>query len=279
MQTPIYNRIHASRYMHYLLCALLLLPLFSCEKVIDLDLNEAEKKYVIEAVLTDQPGTTRVIISETKNFDELNDFPPVSGASVTISETGGTATTLTETSPGEYEANALTGRSGKTYTLSVNIGGKIFTAVSTMPAKVNLDSIYITDELLFTDTRKTVNAVFDDPAGLGNNYRFVQYVQGIKESQVMIRNDDYSDGRKIVAKLFYFTGDEDYAGKIESGDEVTVEMQCIDKNIYKYWYSLDRSATGGSGQATPSNPVTNLQGGALGYFSAHTLQVKKVIAP
>ena len=56
-------------------------------------------------------------------------------------------------------------------------------------------------------------------------------------------------------------------------------MECIDRPIYKYWYSLDRSATGGSGQATPSNPVTNLQGGALGYFSAHTLQSRTMIVP
>lgn len=267
----------------YLPCLLLILCaacLSSCEKVIDVDLNSADKKYVIEANITDLAGTAQVIITQTSNFDEPNDFPHISGATVTISESGGATTTLPEsTTPGYYEAPAFHGTSGKTYTLTVNAGGKTFTAVSVMPTKVKLDTMYITDELLFTDTRKTVNAVFDDPAGFGNNYRFVQYVNGIRETQVMIRNDEYSDGRKIVAKLFYFTGDEDYENKIESGDEVKLEMQCIDKNMYKYWYSLDRSSTGGSGQATPSNPVTNIQGGALGYFSAHTLETRTIIAP
>jgi hypothetical protein len=248
--------------------------------VIDVDLNSSDKKYVIEANITDQPGTAQVIITQTNNFDQPNAFPHISGATVTVTESGGATTTLPESSsPGYYESPAFQGVSGKTYTLTVNVNGKTFTAVSMMPAKIKLDTMYITDELLFTDTRKTVNTVFEDPVGFGNNYRFVQYVNGIRETQVMIRNDEYSDGRRIVAKLFYFTGDEDYENKIETGDEVKIEMQCIDKNMYKYWYSLDRSSTGGSGQATPSNPVTNLQGGALGYFSAHTLETRTMIAP
>lgn len=251
----------------------------SCEKVINIDLGKADKKFVIEAMVTDLPGTAQVLISQTQHFNEPNDFPAVTGAIVTISVNGGPTTVLTPTTPGVYEAPFLVGIPGQTYTLSVTIGGKQFTAQSTMPVKVNLDSIYITDEQLFTETRKTVNAVFDDPTGPGDNYRFVQYVNGFKENQVMIRNDEYSDGRRIVNKLFYFSGDEDYKGKIKSGDEVTIDMLCIDRNIFKYWFSLDRSATGGTGQATPSNPVTNIQGGALGYFSAHTLQTETMIAP
>lgn len=265
----------------YLLPALAVsvLLLSSCEKVIDIDLDKAEKKYVIEAVITDQPGTAKVLVSQTRNFDEDNSFPGVAGAVVTITESGGATTVLTPGAAGVYEAPALAGTSGKTYTLSVNISGQSFTAVSTMPQKVNFDTAYITDELLFTETQKIVNAVFNEPPGLGNCYRFAQYVNGEKEDQVFILNDDYSDGRRITYKLYYFSDDEDDDTKIKSGDQVTIDMLCIDRNIYKYWFSLDRSATGGSGQATPANPVTNLQGGALGYFSAHTLQTKTMIAP
>ncbi|MET0392789.1 MAG: DUF4249 domain-containing protein [Chitinophagaceae bacterium] len=268
------------RKLHIAAAALAgLFSLSSCEKVIDLDLNEAEKKYVIEAMITDQPGTARVLVSQTKNFDEDNSFTGVAGAEVTITESGGPTTTLSSVQPGIYEAPALTGTSGKTYTLSVRAGTLVFSGVSVMPRKVNLDTIFTTDELLFADTRKIVNAVFHDPAGAGDNYRFVQYVNGLKEDQVMIRNDEYSDGRQIVNKLFYFTDDEDDERNIRSGDQVTIGMMCIDPAIYKYWFSLDRSATGGSGQATPSNPVTNLQGGALGYFSAHTLQSRTMVVP
>jgi hypothetical protein len=259
-----------------------MLPLNSCEKVIDLDLNEAAKKYVIEGILTDLPGTARVLISTTKNFDEDNSFPGVNGATVTITEIGGTTTTFIRTSDGIYESTALVGVSGKTYSLSVTIAGETFSAVCNMPQKVNLDTIFVSDEILFGETRKIVNTIFTDPAGLGNSWRFVQYVNGKKEDQLMIRDDEYSDGRRINNKLFYFTDDEDNEkDEIESGDEVMIDMLCIDPVIYKYWWSLFRSSTdvGGQGQATPSNPVTNIQGGALGYFSAHTLQTKTMIVP
>lgn len=251
----------------------------SCEKVIDIDLNSADKKYVIEAVITDKAGTAKVQITQTKNFNDDNNFPGVSGAKVSITESGGPTTVLNETSAGTYEAPLLFGTSGLSYSLSVQIGPDVFTAVCNMPQKINLDTIYVTDELLFTETRKIVNAEYQDPPGKGNNYRFIQYVNTYREDQIIIENDDYTDGRKVTDKLFYFTEDENDVHNIHSGDQVRIEMLCIDPSIYKYWYSLDRSATGVSGQATPANPVTNLQGGALGYFSAQTVQIKTMIVP
>jgi hypothetical protein len=259
--------------------ALLSIFLFSCEKVIDINLDKVPKKYVIEAIVTDVAGTSNVKITQTKDFDQDNTFPGVSGAAVTVKETGGPTYSLTETTPGNYESAGLVGTSGKTYTLEVNVGGQSFSAVCKMPQRVNLDTIYITDEILFTETRKIVNAVFQDPVGSGNSYRFIQYVNGLKEKQVLIRNDDYSDGRTINNKLFYFTTTGDDSNLIKSGDHVTVDMLCIDPAVYKYWFSLDRSSTGGTGQATPANPVTNLQGGALGYFSTQTLQTKTLTVP
>ena len=254
--------------------------LSSCEKVIAIDLNNAEKKYVIEAVVTDRTGTSFVKISRTKNFDDDNYADIVSGATVSIQENGLTTYAFTKDPNSDlYQAPSLTGKSGARYNLTVTVNGQTFTAESTMPAKVNLDTIFITDELIFTSTRKIVNAVFDDPPGLGNSYRFVQFVNGFQETQTMIRNDDYSDARKIVNKLFYLSNDDEEKRNIKSGDQVMVDMLCIEPAVYKYWFSLDRSAIGNGQQATPSNPVTNLKGGALGYFSAQTIQTKTLVVP
>lgn len=262
-----------------LLTGLIVIFLFtSCEKVIDVNLNDSEKKYVIEAILTDVPGTAKVLLTQTKNFNQDNNFAGISGAIISVSENGGAPVLFNETSAGVYQS-FLTGTAGKRYDLSVTINGQTFIASSVMPQRVTLDSIFITDELLFTDTRKIVNAVYQDPTGRGNNYRFLQYINGKKINQIIVNNDDYTDGRKVINKLFYFPDDDQDSLKIKSGDNVKVEMQCIDEPVYKYWFSLDRSSTGGSNQATPSNPVSNIQGGALGYFSAHTLQSRSVIVP
>lgn len=265
------------RYLFTLMILALLLS--SCEKVIDVDLNAADLKYVIEAVVSDRAGNAKVLITQTKNFNEDNTFPGISGAVVKVTEQGGLPVNFIETSPGVYEAPGLVAATGKTYRLDVSIGNNSFKAVSTMPQKINLDSVYITDEVLFGDTRKTANIEYHDPLGRGNNYRFIQYVNTYKENQIFVANDDYTDGNKIISKLFYFTDSPDDPHSIKSGDQVKIEMFCIDPAVYKYWYSLSRSATGGSGQATPANPVSNLQGGALGYFSVQTYQSKTIIAP
>ena len=273
-----YSQNRSSSFLK-LIIAFFTVLISSCEKVIHLDLNTAEKKYVIEATVTDQPGTAEVLLSQTKNFDDNNQFIGVSGAVITVKEEGGLLTTFTEISPGRYEAPVLAGTSGKSYDLSINVAGNAFTATSTMPARVNLDSVYTTDELIFTDTRKIVNVVFQDPAGRGNNYRFIQYVNNLKEKQLFIQNDDYTDGRLNITKLYYFADDKSDSTIIKSGDSLRVDMLCIDPNVYKYWYSRARNTNGDNNNVTPANPVSNIQGGALGYFSAHTLQTRRMKVP
>ena len=260
-------------------CFALLLGMASCEKVVDIDLNNSQKKYVIEGIVTDQPGLTKVMISQTKNFDEDNTFVGVSGATVSIRENNTRTIQLTETEPGVYTDALFRGLTDRNYTLTVNIGAETYTAACKMPKRVEMDSIFATDEFLFTETRKIMNANYRDPAGRGNSYKFLQYVNGHKVEQIFIQNDEYTDGRAVNSKLFYFTDDDDDASNVKSGDEVRIDMLCIDPAVYKYWFSLFRSATGNSGQATPANPVSNIQGGALGYFSAHTQQTRVITIP
>jgi hypothetical protein len=263
-------------------CCIIFLLLFGtgCEKVIDVKLDNAAKKYVIEGVVTDQPGTCMVLLSQTKNFEDDNEFAGVSGARVQITEPGGATTLLTETSAGVYQATGLTGASGNTYELAVTINGQSFTASSTMPQPVNMDSIFVTDDQVIGKARKLVNVQFKDPAAMSNNYRFIQYVNGLKEQQIFIRNDELTNGNTNLIKLRY-PRSNNKDNDLQSGDQIKVDMLCIDSAVYKYWYSLNRSATGGGGQmsATPANPVTNITGGALGYFSAHTLQSKTMVVP
>lgn len=258
-----------------------LIVLFSsCQKVIDVDIKNAEKKYVLEAIVTDKPGASKVLLSTTKNVSENNDFPGISGAAVTVTDNTGTTTTFTETTAGNYEAPGFTGATGKTYSLQVNVNGETFTASSTMPQKINLDTLFISNEILFGETRKLANIAYQDPAGKGHCYRYIQYINDKKSKPIFTNNDDYSDGKYVETKLWYIVGDDENEDEeIKSGDTIRLDMLCIDVPVYKYWYSVYQSATGNSQSASPANPVTNINGGALGYFSAHTIQTKTVVVP
>lgn len=252
----------------------------SCQKVIDVDVKNAEEKYVVEAIVADEAGASKVLLSTTKNISESNNFPGVSGATVTITDNTGNNTIFNETTAGSYLAPSFTGVAGKIYSLDIKVNGETFTAKSTMPQKINLDTVFISNEILFGETRKLVNLAYQDPPGKGQCYRYVQYINGKKSKPIFANNDDYSDGKYVETKLWYLVDeDENPEEEIKTGDTVMLDMLCIDNVVYKYWYSVYQSATGNSQSASPANPVTNISGGALGYFSAHTKQTKSVVVP
>jgi len=121
---------------------------------------------------------------------------------------------------------------------------------------------------------KTVSVYYHDPPEAENQYRFILYVNGVQVKKVFASDDEFTNGRLVNTTLYQ----NDI--KINTGDKVGVEMQCVDKKVFTYWYSL--SQQGGNGfanSATPSNPTSNISNGALGYFSAHTVQHASVTVP
>jgi len=249
----------------------------SCEDVITLDLETGTEKYVIEAKLADQEGKCEVKIGKTKDFNAANDFSGQTGAVVTIMDDLGFINTLAATSAGVYKSPTLKGVPGHTYTLKVVINGSTFTAKSTMPALVPLQDVYVKEIQVFSGPRKFTHVQYTDPTGKGNCYRFLEYVNGIYTKKISVENDDLTDGNLINQILVPKDFDDDEF-ELKTGDKIKVEFLGIDKPVYTYWFSVDSGAQGEGQTATPINPVTNLAGGALGYFSAFTYQSKEITA-
>jgi hypothetical protein len=241
--------------------------------VINVNLNSTDPRYVIVGKITDQPGYCEVSITRSKDFSQDNHFSTVSGANVTV-ENNGTVTTLAEADPGVYRTGSLTGQPGQTYMLMVRIGSETFSSTSTMPQPVDLDSIYVKTGAL--TNKKYVNVVYKDPPGIANYYHFVQYVNDHKEPTVFVSDDEFTDGRTVKSELNFDNSTDNPARDIKSGDNIRIEMICNDSAVYKYWYSLFNSATGDNQSASPSNPVSNISSGAMGYFSAQTVRSRAI---
>ena len=252
--------------------AVSLVVLAGCQKVINLNLKDSTGKYVIEGNVTDLPGPYQVSISQTGKVTDDYVFNGVSQANVTIRDDAGNSETLQEGQPGIYQTTALAGVEGRTYYLDIRLGDLHFTSSSTMPSRVPLDSLYIVEVFNFSKMVKAVVPVFTDPVGQGNCYRFNETINGVLDKTLYYQNDDFSDGKQSTWSLLR----PDPDSTLHSNDEVKVEMQCIDKAVYKYWYSMDQSSLGG-GSDLAGNPVTNIVGGALGYFSAHTSQTRSIV--
>ncbi|TWJ00844.1 uncharacterized protein DUF4249 [Mucilaginibacter frigoritolerans] len=245
----------------------------SCTKVIDLKLGNVSGQLVIEGNVTQVPGPQYIKLSRNVAFTSTNTYPAVSGATVSVTDSLGNIYPFTESPAGTYSIPSMAGKTGNTYTMTVVTGGKTYTAKSTMPGFVHLDSI--TSRASFFNTSKNLRQVtvhFQDPAGIPNQYRFVLYVNSVQVKSVFAFNDDFSDGR--YSNIDLIENDID----IHPGDTAKVEMQCIDKPIYTYWYTLmQQDPNGPGGGVTPSNPPTNITPTTLGYFSAHTTQTETFI--
>ena len=244
----------------------------ACQKVVKLDLRIPPPQYVIEGDITDQPGPYTVRILQTTAFYDSNSFKGVTGATVQVSDGQGSPEVLVYGGGGNYYTRQLQGTPGRTYTLSVLIGDSSFSATSTMPQHIPLDDIDI--EQVQNSGKNVLVAVpvFVNPQGPGiAYYLFDQTINGVLDKTLYYWNSQYSQG--LINTLDLERSDPD--STLHSGDSVQIEMRCLDKPVYTYWSSLDAAATG-SGGSYPGNPVTNLTGGALGYFSAHTSQTKGI---
>lgn len=260
------------RFFTFLCSILFLMLITSCEKVIEIDIDNVEKKYVIEAQITDNNNSARVNLSQTFDINDSNKFVGVETADITMAENNNAPVKLKHEGGGIYRAN-LTGVPGRTYKLTVKVNNQTFTSVSTMPHKVKFDTLYVTERMFLGKTRKVATVEFIDPVGLGNAYRFIQYIDGRKENTIFAMDDNLVDGRKVIYELLIF-GDQEYT--LKTDDQLRVEMRGIDMPTYKFWYSLTQGAMGQSQSASPGNPDTNIQGGALGYFSAQTFEAKNI---
>lgn len=247
------------------------LALFSCQKIIKVDLNSSAPKVVIEGSINDQPGPHFVKVSQTVNFDQTNVFPAVTGAIVTISDDAGNTETLTEANPGIYQAATITGVAGRTYTLSVTAAGKTYTAVSKLNAPVQMDSL--NTQKAFFGPLKNVHVYFNDPAGIENWYKIVKTVNDSVYRDIYVTPDLLRDGQQMEEILFTNNVED----SLRRGDSVTIALQCIDEGVYEYFRTLAPITEGNDPGATPANPKTNLSNGALGYFSAYAVTRKSLI--
>lgn len=239
----------------------------SCQKVIPVKLDGSDPQIVIEGEITANKGPYKVLISQSINFDASNSFSGRNDAKVSIKDmTSGITETLKNIGSGAYHTVTLLGIGGHSYQLTVVLGDKTYTAVSTIPLKaVRITSLFAKKFALDSEDVYMV-PVFTDPVGKGNYYRLRQYVNGVQIKGSYVRNDEATDGRRYDGQLYYSLDAADGNPVIHNGDKITAELQCVDKGAYDYFRTL--SSTIDQDSSTQSNPLTNITGGAIGVFNA-----------
>jgi len=266
------NQSEIYRYMKRIVGLMIVTCCWSCQEVIHVDLNAALPKLIIDAGVSDQPGPYTAVLSKTVSFDQNNVFPPVTDALVVINDNAGNNDTLVEVNPGTYRTTTLQGVPGRTYTLTVKSNNTVYSAISTMPLPVSIDTVITKNR--FSSKDKMLSVSFYDPKGIINYYRILEDVTNIQSNREQVSQpvlgtlmtDGLLDGTRI--NLLTFNQPD-----LFTGDSVLVSLQSIDQNVYNFFMSAVQT---GKMSTTVSNPVTNITNGALGYFSAYAVRSKKV---
>jgi Domain of unknown function (DUF4249) len=250
--------------MKNILALFALIFLTSCEDVVDIDLDTAAPKLVIDANILWQKGTAgneqRIKLSTTTGFYST-EIPTVSNATVFVTNSSATVFTFTEIVPntGEYICLNFVPVVNETYTLTVIVNGVTYTATETLLATPDIDYVEQTTVQGIGGDLLQVKFFFQDNGLEDNNYLII-----VKKSDEVIPelgsiSDEFFQGNQ----MFGFYSDDE----LEAGDQLTFGLQAMSLRYYNYMNKLI-NIVGSTGNPFATPPAT-LRGNIINQTDAN----------
>ncbi len=280
--------------------------LTSCEKGVDLKLDQVAPKLVVEATIeNDQPP--QVILTKSFQYfsainlaDLSNSF--VRGAEVEISngqQTHRLKEYRLEPFPGvalyyygidsSQLSTAFVGALKTRYTLTIRSGGNVYTAETMIPDTTRrIDSFYWKPAPPALNDTTKVALMFrgTDRPGLGDYIRYFTkqnrdpFYPGLNS----VFDDQFVDGSSFDVQIERGVPrgvelEEGYS-YFDRGDTVVFKLCNIDKATFDFWRTMEFSyASIGNPFSSPTRVKSNIQGNALGYFGGYAAQYRRLIIP
>lgn len=245
------------------------LILVSCEEVVNVDLNTASPRLVVEASINwdkDTDGSQQFIKLTTTTDYFSSTIPTVSGATVFITNSENIIFDFIEGSnPGIYECATFLPVINETYSLTILYEGETYIA---------------TDKLLATPPIKRIEQK-NDGGILGDDIEVKFFYDDIvNEDNFYLQQID--DPYKVIPEYGiledrFFQNNElfglYFSEELKSGDELTFTLNGITQNYYNYMNILLNQTGSGGPFGTPTSTIrgnvvnqTNFDNFALGYF-------------
>ncbi len=249
------------------------LLLTSCEDVIDVELNDADPRLVIEVNINSRFETGDVInfvkLTTTAPFFD-NQIPVVDDASVQISDENGNVFPFVYTENGYYSGH-FSPQPNIDYTLQVIYKDETYTATTKLITTPALEYIEQKDDGGFFGDQIELKAFFTDPANEKNFYYFTgSSERGISRD---VLSDEFFNGNSIFGLY--------YADDLAEGDDVQFILYGITEEFYNYMFILLQQTRSGGGPfetqpATVKGNIineTNPENYPLGYFRISEISV------
>ena len=250
-----------------ILVLLVCFSLFSCEDVIQADLDTGEARIVIDAEILWQKGTDGAL--QTIKISRMTAYynpetPKVSGAQVYIENSSGNQFTFTETAPGIYTCTDFVPELNGTYTLHVAADGQLYTATETLVPVPEINNIEQLQTGGFSGDDPEVAIYYNDAPNVANYYLVSFISPTLPYPSYDLSDDNLSDGNELKSDF----SDED----LKTGDTLEITLRGISHQFYNYMNLILEAADSNPFATPPANIKGNILNqdstgsAAIGYF-------------
>ncbi len=231
-----------------ILLTFLSLLLASCEDVIDVELNDARPRLVIESNINVSmeegvPINNFIRLTTTAPFFQ-DSIPIVSNATVMVKDTDGTVFPFEYLENGFYYSNFIPIQNME-YTLEVIYGAEIFTATTQLVPTSRLEYVSQRNDGGFSGDQIELKAYFMDIPGKENFY----FLSAASERGVSraVYSDKFFEGNYMFGTY--------RADDLTQGDLVQFNLFGISEQYYNYMFVLLQQ-TGSGGGPFETQPAT-----------------------
>ncbi|WBL25313.1 DUF4249 domain-containing protein [Zunongwangia sp. HGR-M22] len=255
-------------WLYAILCSLIF-TFYSCEEVIEVDLEPSDNRLVVDAEIlweANTPGNVQQIyLSRLTDYYET-ETQKVSNAEVEISNANGDIFIFEETEEaGTYQCNNFLPELNDSYQLEVIVDNETYTATERMISTPEITRIEQSDDGGFSADNYEITYYFNDPEEEENYYLETYRTDFLIYPVYGVGSDKFINGNEVD----YGFSDED----LEVGSTVNTTFRGISEQFYEYMSLIIQSTSGNPFSTPPANirgnliNNTNEDNYAFGYFS------------
>mgnify|MGYP003667330249 CR=1 FL=1 len=257
---------------------LISLSFVSCEDVIDVNLDSAEPRLVIDGSLNWFKGTNGnfqfIKLTLSAPFFDDN-VPPATGAEVFVTDSNNnTFNFIEDGSTGIYINDSFIPSIGSTYNLNIRYNNETYTATEQLMPVVPIESVEQNNNGGFSGEETEIKAYYNDPKDIENYYLFEFASTTTNIQSLEVYDDEFTDGNRIFA----FYSDED----LTTGDELIIRSYGISERFYEFMNILLQQTDDENGDPFETQPAlvrgncineTNPENYPFGYFKLSEVSV------
>ncbi len=258
----------------FTLSLLISVAFFSCETVIDADLDTGPAQLSVDGTVTDQPGPQVIRLTQTAAYFSSAKPPVASGATVSVTDDAGKIYAFTDPDNDGYyiwqppTTGDTLGRIGRTYKLAVKWNGDDYSATSVLNRVPTVDSIVFRNERLTPVSQRfgyQAEYYARDPAGATDYSRIRFYRNDTLQnstSQIILAYDGAFRGGANTDGLMFIRPIRQAANPdslYRMNDRVRIDIQSVTEEYFDFMGQVNTQINNsGLFAQPPANVPTNV---------------------